>query len=119
MTRIERDQKERIKKLAFWEPHVRCWQESKTSVKQYCKENNLNRSTFTYWQYIVLGKPKSIEVSLPQPSIMPLFLEVKTGEKSSIEPPTLLRIETPKGIKVFLESSNLEKDLETILRLSE
>lgn len=121
MTREEREQRERVKKLAFWEPHLRSWQESMLSATQYCKENNLNASTFTYWRYIVLGKPQSKALSLAKPSITPMFLEVKTPEESTSPtlPKTSLRIETPRGIKIVIESERLERDLAIILRLSE
>jgi hypothetical protein len=120
MIKAERYQRDRVKKLAFWEPHLRFWQGSGSSVKQYCKENNLNASTFTYWRYIVLGKPQSKALSLSKPSITPLFLEVKTQrEASPTRPQTSLRIETPRGIKIVMESENLERDLAILHRLSE
>lgn len=120
MIKEERYQREREKKLAFWEPHLRSWKESLLSVKQYCKENNLNASTFTYWRYIVLGKPQSKALSLVKPTITPLFLEVKTQEEATTTlPKTSLRIETPRGIKIVMESESLERDLAIILRLSE
>jgi len=120
MKRQERNKQERIKKLTFWEPHVRAWEKSQLGAAAYCRGNNINVSTFTYWRYVIAGKAQSKDLTcLAQSVSSSLFLEVKTVElESATQFRTSLKIETPRGIKIFLESQNLEHDLATILKVS-
>ncbi len=118
MKRGERDQKERITKLGFWKPHVLSWAESTKPATQYCRENNLNQSTFKYWQYIILGKSQ-IRKHKPPSFSKPMFLEVSPVIEESSSKATTVTIQTPKGYKIHLECQSLEKDLATILKLSE
>ena len=48
-----------------------------------------------------------------------MFLEVSPVIEESSSKATTVTIQTPKGYKIHLECQSLEKDLATILKLSE
>ena len=61
-------QQQRETKREFWKEHVRLWQDSGLSQKEYCRQNNLRENRLTYWKkrFTRPGQTVSlVEVKLP------------------------------------------------------
>ena len=78
--------------------HIQAWQQSKTSQKQYCIENNLAYHKFIYWLQ------KTREAQNPDDS---MFIPVKTRpERRSFV--TDVEITYPNGVRLRLSPENFE-----------
>jgi len=70
---------------AYWENHVTTWQERKIGISAYCKENDLNLSSFSNWRRRIAEETNEmtdaafIEVSLPRDYPGERRFEVETG----------------------------------------
>lgn len=70
MTKIQQN------KQQFWEAHISHQKESQQSIPAYCKEHQLNRHTFSYWQAKLTGRPKtrSRKTSKPLTAFVPAVM---------------------------------------------
>lgn len=64
-----KDQLSLPKKEAFWKNHFENWKQSGISQKQYCFENNIKLSTFSYWIARLRRKPNDIKGFIEIPGI--------------------------------------------------
>lgn len=56
-----------------WQQIIKRWKSSKLSQKRYCKERDINYSTFKGWRYRLLGKSNKVSSLLGR--LLPLKLK--------------------------------------------
>ncbi len=78
--------------------HIELWQQSKTSQKQYCNENNLAYHKFIYW----LHKIRQVQNPLDG-----MFIPVKTRPATRTFV-TDLEITYPNGVRLRLSPGSFE-----------
>jgi len=78
--------------------HIQAWQQSKTSQKQYCIDNNLAYHKFIYWVQKIREAPNQVD---------PMFIPVKTrpAKRTFV---TDVEITYPNGVRLRLSPENFE-----------
>lgn len=108
--------RDRIKKFSFWRRHIESCEMSTLPASRYCRINGLSISNFRYWKrQVETIYPRRKEV---EPSS--LFVEVETKAYVTYEvgePKRIIRIETPGGFIVGIETTCISSDLASILKM--
>lgn len=67
--------------VKIWQQIIKGWEGSKLSQKRYCKERDINYSTFKGWRYRLLGKGNNKITSLLG-KLLPVKIK---GEETNID----------------------------------
>lgn len=73
----------------FWKEHIDAWSNSGLSQIDYCRQNNLSRTRFTYWKLkfekqnlpptFIEIHPKTVQKALPIKSISSITIRSTSG----------------------------------------
>ncbi len=78
--------------------HIQAWQQSKTSQKHYCQENNLTYHKFIYWLH---------KLREAQNSENGMFIPVKTRPATRVLVPEV-ELTYPNGVRLRLSPDSFE-----------
>jgi hypothetical protein len=94
------------KKQAFWLARIQACEASGLGKMAYCREHNINPSTFYYWQKIF------------QKKTIPSLIPVRTIPIERSTPPEKIDVKLPSGVMLHLPLSlGFEKITQLILSL--
>lgn len=79
-------------KAAHWADHITCWEKSKLSQPEYCRQAGIGYASFVYWRGKLSNKSKTMPVK---------FMPV------SISPTKSVNTEAPKSIQIKLMSGHV------------
>jgi hypothetical protein len=102
----------RDEKIAYWQPHIAAWQESKISTKEYCQQHQLAHSRFKYWQNELTPKREFKE----NPSPIFSFAEVNI-DASALPLENSIELMTPQGYSLRVTNNFNEHMLSRLLNL--
>ena len=98
------------KKKAFWQDHIKKWEESGLSQSSYCKENQLTLRTFAYQRHMALNSKRASEevnfVSIPSPR------PINSASMAA------LQLMLPNGIRIGVSSELSESFLKMVLTVT-
>lgn len=98
-------------KQEYWERHVRDWNESSLSQKQYCSDNHLKLATFRYWK-------SKVEPQSPTKPLLPVTIKPPTSSPTQFFP-SGISISVTDHISIQLEVSFNRDTLLKVLELLE
>ena len=71
------------KKAAYWQDHIRSWEQSGLSRRCYCKAKSLALSTFSYWQ-LKINKNDADRPRFYPLAVLPDFSGVTKGKSKRL-----------------------------------
>jgi len=92
-------------KRRFWAAHIEQWRQGDLSQSAYCRKNNLDRHRFFYWRQRIFRPQEAVS-----------FIPVKLPEvHASAMAATAVRVHTPNGFIIELETRQGSDDLEHLV----
>lgn len=91
-----------LNKAEFYDQHIKNWQKSGISQKEYCKSVKISCPAFVYWRVKFRGKNKK-SVLKKQPTFVPLTPQLSTARfKSTISSPDhqIIGVILPNGTQL-------------------
>ncbi len=79
-------------KVAFWQCHIKAWQESKLPQKAYCQQHDISFASFGYWRTRLNRK------TAPKTKLIPVGIS---------KPFSSINIFLPNGIKLEVPTHEL------------
>lgn len=107
MTHLNRKEINR-KKRNQWTKHIENWRTSGLSQIEYCRQNQLKSSRFTYWKRTLANKVNK-----------PAFVEVPVKENPTFKPPAKsepLKLMVGPGIVIEINDGFNPDTLKSIVR---
>lgn len=93
----------RASKFSYWQGVLEDWKRSNLSVKLYCHQHTLSKSTFRYWQYkrsAAKGRAKVVIQEDKGLVFQEVKIEGKPGLCDSIRGHEAIELLHPTGVKV-------------------
>ena len=95
-------------KINHWQNIFEQQQSSGLSIIQFCRDNNVNTSTFYAWRKRLSGKVLSVK---PQ-QVIPLIIHEQSFTQSS-----MVKITTPRGYQLDFDSTLAHQTLAQLLKV--